>query len=294
MQAITLGTIITDLTHKDDFTEKINTLSTTRKALKADEVVVWTPRLIGTETTVHGGQLRESDLTLFAQLTIGAPILIGHQKETKPIGRVYDAWVEQKMVYAPFYVPLARSDTQDLIIDINTGIIAEVSASFAFDKPTCSICSQDMRSLQCGHVPFKDNAFFYYETPQKVLEISLVYRGGYPGTGFANLMNDPEWTDKFTALSKGDKTLQKQMIENLMVPGLVSLLNRLVEDRCKNGEYSTMTRIKCITQMASYADMAVSDVEGLLTKEVKICPTLDQFMSSNPHHSGSHEGRLRV
>lgn len=288
MQATTRGEILVNLAHKEDFAEKVNALGTSRRALKADEIAVRTPRLIGTEQTVSGGKLRESDLHLFAELTVGAPLLIGHQKETKPIGRVYDAWVENQMVYAPFYIPLGRSDAKDLLIDIDTGVISEVSASFSFDKPMCAICDQDMRSLACGHVPGKDNAFYYYDTLKKVLEVSLVYRGGHPGTGFTNLALDPEWAPKF--LRHGERIEGKEFLmqkqedtkisnttktENLMVPGFISLLNRLLEDKIK-GEYG-MSRIQCITKMASYAEMAVSEVEMLLTSAVKVCPTVDQL-----------------
>lgn len=275
MIAHTTGEILVDLAHRDDFTEKINALPTTRSVLTSDDVAVLTPRLIGTETTSGGGQLRKSDLELFASLAIGAPILVGHQKDTKPVGRVYDAWVENQMVYSPFYIPTARSDANDLLIDIRTGVIAEVSASFSFDKPMCAVCNRDMRSLACGHIPGKDGVFFYYDTPKKVLEVSLVYRGGYPGTGFINLADDPEWAPKFKSIQKRTDEMQSTT-ENLMVTGLVSLLVRLIEDKVKN-DYGRMTRIQCLTQMASFADMAVSEVEALLTSEVKVCPTFEQL-----------------
>lgn len=275
MIAHTMGEILVDLAHTEDFIEKINGLPTTRSVLTSDDVAVLTPRLIGTETTSSGGQLRKSDLELFASLAIGAPLLIGHQKDTKPVGRVYDAYVENQMVYSPFYIPTARSDAKDLLIDIQTGVIAEVSASFSFDKPMCAVCNKDMRSLACGHVPGKEGVFFYYDTPKEVLEVSLVYRGGYPGTGFANLADDPEWAPKFKSTQIHSEDLNMQTItENLMVPGFCSLLCRLLEDKIK-GEYG-MTRIQCLTKMASFADMAVSDVEMMLTSSVAVCPTLEQ------------------
>lgn len=328
MQGMTMGQIMVNLLQEEAAIEKINKMPIVRTPMKADQVAIRIPRLIGTELTVSHGKLREADLAQFAELCVGMPTLVGHQKDTKPVARCYDAWVSDNYVFSPFYLPLGRSDTADLLLDIDSGVISEVSASFAFDKPMCNTCNLDMRSLACGHLPGKEGNFFWYDTIQRVLEQSLVYRGGHPNTGFISLSADPEWSEKFEKVMRPDeglaalisrsgtdkKQLYKQLVEQLgltpvevvnlitdnaaprealvtiakhlkldvnlvlpkeelMVPGLTSFMNRLIDE--KAGKEYGPSRLRCIASIASYADMAPSDVEAMLASAKTVCPTVD-------------------
>lgn len=267
---------------QSDFIEKINKMPIVRSPMKAEAVAVRVPKLIGTQVTVTGGRLHEEDLPKFAELCIGAPVMIGHKKDDTPTARVYDAWVKEGWVYAPFYMPMNCSDTADLLAKIDSGVISEVSASFAFETPICSECKSDMRSLLCGHVPGKDGHFFWYDDLKKVLELSLVYRGGHPDTGFVSLMDDPEWSEKFKLIKGGKKRMEslkddevKDVKEELMTPCLGALLNRLIEDKSK-GDFSP-SRLKTITRMAGSSGLGVSDVEEILGSMKMVCPPIDQL-----------------
>jgi len=157
------------------------------KALKPEDVYVRGMRLVGDKVTAHFGKMRTSDLPHVAALTVGAPVLVGHQKQSRPIGRFFDARVEANFVIAPFFVPATRSDAKDLMTDIDSGVASEASISFAFTQPTCSACGKDMRSMACEHYPGRDAVFFYFDGVTRVLEGSIVYRGAHPDTGFVTL-----------------------------------------------------------------------------------------------------------
>jgi hypothetical protein len=168
--------------------QKINALHPRPlKALKPEDVYVRGMRLVGDRVTAHYGRIRTTDLPHVAELTIGAPVLVGHQKQTRPIGRFFDASVEDRFVIAPFFVPVARSDARDLITDIDSGVASEASISFTFTQPTCGKCGKDMRATECPHSPGRDGAFFYFDGITKVLEGSIVYRGAHPDTGFFSI-----------------------------------------------------------------------------------------------------------
>lgn len=178
----------------DQMLTKINGLSPAPMSeLGALDVFVAGCNLVGEELTSHQGKFRHEQLPGLAELTVGAPLMVGHDKSERPIGRFFDASIVEKMVLASFYVPSARSDAEDLMIDLDAGIAAEASISFAFTKPTCSECGKDMRSYECDHYPGKDGAFFYFDGVTSVLEGSIVFRGAHPGTGFVNLAETDDY-----------------------------------------------------------------------------------------------------
>jgi hypothetical protein len=84
-----------------------------------------------------------------------------------------------------FYWPKQHSAAEDFRVLLDAGIIAEASIAFTFEKPTCSICSRDIR--ECEHQPGAmyglRQCFYFYDGIDRVLEGSFVYRGAQPGTG---------------------------------------------------------------------------------------------------------------
>lgn len=167
---------------------QINKLSPSE--LNQSQVHVRKLKLTGNKLNSYYGQIRTSDLSRLAELTVGAPLLIGHQKDSKPIGRFFDASSDNEFVLASFYVPSARSDADDLMADIDSGVLNEASISFQFSGMTCGICQQNF--LSCPHQVSHDYegeiGYYLYDNIKKVLEGSLVYRGAHPETGFTDLI----------------------------------------------------------------------------------------------------------
>ncbi|MBC8204800.1 hypothetical protein ISS30_01715 [bacterium] len=169
------------------------------KELKNPPLVELTPedihirkvRLAGDFIDEYGGCFRSEDLAKLLKMTAGAPLLIGHRKDTVGVARFFDGSVEKfgngNYIIPKFYWLKAHSQAEDLRIQIDGGIICEASISFVYTRPTCSVCGEDIRA--CPHSVGKlymgstESCFYYYDGLKRVNEGSLVYRGAEPGTG---------------------------------------------------------------------------------------------------------------
>jgi|GEM_PF-636125 len=170
----------------------------------AQDIYVRKCRLVGDSVNCHFGRFHTEDLTELLKKTQGVSCLIGHRKETAGIARFFDGSIEKhkarsivtgelediQFVVPKIYWMKAHSQAEDLRVNIDGGIYHQASISWYFEKPTCGICGKDIRL--CEHVPGKiynnELCFFWYEEIGDVLEGSIVYAGGHPGTGFA--LND--------------------------------------------------------------------------------------------------------
>jgi len=169
----------------------------------AREIYIRRCRLAGDAIDSGFGRFRTTDLDLLLELVQGVPALIGHRKDSLGVARFFGGSVERNQasgvsyIVPKFYWMKMHSASEDLRVNIDGGIYNEASLGFTFKKPTCSICSEDIR--RCEHVPgreYESNlCFFNYDEIIKVTEGSLVYRGAQPGTGFAladPFMNRPD------------------------------------------------------------------------------------------------------
>lgn len=140
-------------------------------------------------------------LRVLAEKVVGQSVLIGHNKNSLPIGRFFKAEVVKRedgheWLRTWFYWPknLTFVDgftSEDLLIGIESGLYMEVSISWSYQKALCSVCNGDIRS--CDHIPGKEYAIdgvvklCWYETDdiETVLEGSFVFKGGQYGTSVA-------------------------------------------------------------------------------------------------------------
>lgn len=166
-----------------------------------DDIHVRSCRLAGDGINCHFGRFHTEDLPGLLEKIQGVSCLIGHRKETVGIARFFGGSIEKRVAADPetasmkemnFIVPKiywmkSHSQAEDLRINIDGGIYHQASISWYFEKPVCGICGKDIRS--CDHMPGKkyngNLCFFWYEDIKEVLEGSIVYAGGHPGTGFA-------------------------------------------------------------------------------------------------------------
>jgi hypothetical protein len=140
-------------------------------------------------------------LSEVARLMPGVPVLSGHGKHSfEEKARTFrgerlrrdgvqqrglvDGVGENLWVAADFYWMRGRSDAEDLALDIDGGIKREKSLRWAFEKPVCSICREDMR--ECDHMPGElyagKRAWYDMHGIRRVAEWSFVPRGGQLGT----------------------------------------------------------------------------------------------------------------
>lgn len=157
--------------------------------LKRDDVYIRRCRLTSDQMDVRFGRFRHEDLPRLLELVQGAPVLIGHDRQTLGVARFFGGNVELRgevtWIVPSFYWPRSHSQAEDLRVMIDSGVYNEASIAFLFQKPTCSICGEDLRS--CPHWPGREYdgqlCFFWYDGVERVTEGSLVYRGASPGTG---------------------------------------------------------------------------------------------------------------
>ncbi len=150
-------------------------------------------RLAGDAVDAYHGRFRTEDLPKLLALVQGAPLLIGHNKRSLGVARFFGGTVEEHdenhYIVPKFYWLRGHSSADDLRVAIDGGLYHEASISFAYEKPTCSVCGKDIRT--CEHLPGSpagedgETVFYYYDNVVAVLEGSLVYRGAQPGTGFS-------------------------------------------------------------------------------------------------------------
>lgn len=178
--------------------EKINNLGNPKK-LTADDVFIRECWLTGDAVNCYFGRFRIEDLHKMVSMINGVALIVGHDKSSLPIGKFFGAeiksksmeTVENKMEDVNFLVPKFywmknASNSDDLRDNIDGGIWNQASISWIFEKPTCSVCDKDIR--MCEHIPgefYKSGlCFFWYDKILSVLEGSIVYAGGHPGTQF--------------------------------------------------------------------------------------------------------------
>ncbi len=176
--------------------ERLNANINPATQLTPDDVHIRCMYIVSEELNSYGGKFPLDQLYNIKELIIDSPVLIGHKKDQLPIGRNFHAEVVNKdgqnWVKSYFYWMKSDDSADDLLKNIDGGIIKECSIGFTFLLPECSICASDIRT--CRHEPFGEytingksqSCFFYYKEIDRVLETSLVYRGAIPNTSISN------------------------------------------------------------------------------------------------------------
>ncbi len=199
---------------KQQLVDEINRVAQPPQPVTVDTVHIGLLHAASNEINLQGGCFEAAELTLLSELIVDAPVMVGHQKQELPIGRVFKAEVIHRngvpWLQAFFYWHRDQRDADALKAGIDAGIYKECSLGFLYGKPECCICREDMR--HCRHRPNEVvrlggrdvRAFYYYKQIEKVLEVSLVYRGAVSGTRVSTLAinadksasGDPFWRSR--------------------------------------------------------------------------------------------------
>lgn len=171
----------------------------TQKQLGRDDVFIRSMWICNDMIDSYFSRFNSKTLQVLAEKIVGQAVLIGHQKDTLPVGRFFKAQKvtredRHEWLRAWFYWPKDMDKVGDAILSrgIETGLYRECSISWVYKKAICSICGQDIRN--CEHIPGKEYAIdgkvrlCWYETDDitDVLEGSFVFKGGQHGTSFAS------------------------------------------------------------------------------------------------------------
>ncbi len=200
-----------DESERQTLVDEINSVIKPAQAATLENVYLGLLHAASNEVNVQGGCFDEAELTNLAQLIVDVPVLIGHKKQELPIGRVFKAEIVTRKglpwLRAYFYWHRQQAGAEQLKAGIDAGIYRECSLGFLYGKPECGICGQDMRN--CRHRVNENvrvggrevKAFYFYRKIERVLEVSLVYRGAVAGTSVSTLSQaansrsefDPFW-----------------------------------------------------------------------------------------------------
>jgi len=134
--------------------------------LGADDIYIRHCRLANDQVDSHFGRFREVDMPRLLEIAQGAPVLIGHDRQSLGIARFFGGEIEKRgdvtWVVPRFYWPRAHSGAEDLRVMIDSGRYSVASIAFRYTTPTCSVCGMDMR--RCAHWPGRtyDGTLCYY------------------------------------------------------------------------------------------------------------------------------------
>lgn len=137
-----------------------------------------------------------------AELVPGTPLMRGHVMSGPELGRFF--WADRAVSSLPksaprqdrtwvrgmFYFP-RDAEGNALAERIDLGVSQQVSLHWACAEVACSVCGNDMRSYECGHIPGEvyeqgGLAEGRFAGVTHVLETSLVAQGGQKGTSLFN------------------------------------------------------------------------------------------------------------
>ena len=182
---------------KDSIVTEINRVIKPAQPATTESVYIGVLMAASNQVNAQGGCFAREELAQLADLVIDAPVLIGHKKNELPIGRVFRGEIVDRAgspwLRALFYWHRNQANAEEIKTGIDSGIYKECSLGFLYAKPECGVCRGDMR--QCRHRVNEVvrlggreiRAFYYYKQIERVLEISLVYRGAVAGTSVSTL-----------------------------------------------------------------------------------------------------------
>ncbi len=169
----------------------------------ANDIFVRGMYVVSDEVNSFGGRFPATEFQSLKEKLINTPVLVGHRKDSLPIGRTFHAELVERngrpWVKSLFYWLKSGDGSQMLADNIDGGIYQECSIGFVYRTPECSVCGEDIR--QCEHQVFSSYSnegknelcHFLYREIEKVLETSLVYRGANPDTGMSRELAEGEF-----------------------------------------------------------------------------------------------------
>jgi hypothetical protein len=193
------------------------------RKLTADDVLTRAILILGedktTKQSIHPenrkiGKRNFTILSDLCKLSAGAPMMIGHNTDDMPWGRIYQASVRKDIpgheaILEHKFWCMNDQEGQSLINKIDGGILSEGSISYRFRTLCCSVCGSVMGSMlnkrkvePCNHRIGEvyngvECCFIPYDIAN-VMETSIVYRGAYPKT---KVISNSDDNDLFKCLN---------------------------------------------------------------------------------------------
>lgn len=206
--------------------EKINRLS--KKQFKPEDLFVFDAKFIGDgmvpdrfmklDKALIEGFVEDAKNGDVAYMINHAWATWGPMRGLPNFGRVFDSWLaesndlpdETVAQYGSIYI--VRSDVEkqgttanQVIADIEAGILFDVSIGFGFRKAECSICGNDIRDWRkCEHLPGREYegklCYIIAKPPGDEFEVSSVFAGAYPTASVLSAVMSSDTADQTESL----------------------------------------------------------------------------------------------
>lgn len=212
---------------------KINRL--TKRQFKAEEVFVFDAKFIGDglitdrfmklDKALIEGFVKDAQNGDVAYMLNHAWATWGPMRGLPNFGRVFESWSKESndlpdetvAQYGSIFVVRSDAEKQgttanQLIADIEAGILFDVSIGFGYRKAECSICGNDIRDWRkCEHYPGKEYdgklCYIIAKPPGDEFEISSVFAGAYPTASALSALGvseDEAKTENYVSLEVED------------------------------------------------------------------------------------------
>ena len=152
----------------------------------------------------RSAKLAPSSITKYAaDAKAGVPMMLNHFSFLMPmgVGKVFDGADHGGLLFLKSYMPIGATipnavggtvSTDDVAAAYDAGLADKVSIGFTFEKAECNLCTHDVRSPECIHMPgkaYKQADGLEVECVPtilagekgKLMEVSLVWQGAIGG-----------------------------------------------------------------------------------------------------------------
>lgn len=268
------GYVIKSSSYSDPLDSELALINSyTRRDLKKDEVYVFSVVLCDNEIDRDFERFTKESLDILANLYVGKTGIFDHEaKSENQTARIFSCEVRElsgkvNSLGEPYLQLVARAymprspKNEDFILNIDSGIVKEVSVSCSVEKVTCSICGANMKLSPCRHIKgrkYGDNPVLCHsilENPIDAYEWSFVAVPAQKDAGVIKRFksNDTQNEDSMHIILKKislGESVSISKSQAIMLNDYISDLKQLANDGLiyKNDLQKEVTRLCCIAQ----------------------------------------------
>ncbi len=233
----------------------------------------------------------------FARTLPGKALLVGHQHQSAPEGRFFEAWLEQAgdatNLLAGFYI-VKTQQNEHLRRQIDGGVYKYVSVGFTCEDLLCDLCGKSIRGPECPHIPGRSydgkTCTATWHGSAEAAEGSIVYLGSQRGAEIVKAAGARPTTDDPPG-GEGRDALTRLKVKVAELEGLLELTERTLEQKERHIDtLEEQAQEGCILRQDLVGE--IERLAGLVGEEEGTKALLDQCPDLPLHHLKSLRTRL--